>query len=117
MEETSPSEQQNITVGERRIAITHAVAAAWLWLHQSKRDTIIKPFEQTGISLCPSGKDNHKLHVRGIPGLVVGPWQLELESDEEFEYFAEPEGLEPGLQLELEPYLHSELQPEIPVDL
>jgi len=83
LEETSQSEQQNITVGERRIAITHAVAAAWLWLHQYKRDTIIEAFEQTGISLCPSGKDDHKLHVRGVPDLVVGPWQLELESDEQ----------------------------------
>ena len=45
LEETSPSERQNITVGEQRIAITHAVAAAWLWLHRYKRDTIIKAFE------------------------------------------------------------------------
>ena len=50
--------------------------------YQYKQDTIIKAFEQTGISLCPSGKDDHKLHVRGLPGLVVGPWQLELGSDE-----------------------------------
>jgi len=28
LEETSPSEQQNIIVGEQRIAMTHAVAAA-----------------------------------------------------------------------------------------
>ena len=50
--------------GKAKIAITHAVAAAWLWLHQYKQDTIIKAFEQTEISLCPSGKDDHKLHVR-----------------------------------------------------
>jgi len=30
------------SVGDRRIAITQAVAAAWSWLHQYKHDTIIK---------------------------------------------------------------------------
>jgi len=54
LEETSSSEQQNITVGERGIARTHAVAAAWLLLHQYKRDTIIKAFEQTGIYISLS---------------------------------------------------------------
>jgi len=34
LEEISLCKQKNVTVGERRIAITHAVAAAWLWLHQ-----------------------------------------------------------------------------------
>ena len=38
-----------------------------------------KAFLQTGISLCPTGKAGHKLHVRGLPDLVVGPWELELE--------------------------------------
>jgi len=90
-----------------------------VWLHQYKQDTIIKAFEQTGISLCPSDKNDHKLHVHGIPDLVVGPWQIELESDEELEYFAEPEGLPPGLQPEqqpevlLQPSLQLELQPGI----
>jgi len=100
LEETSSTDQHNITVGERRIAITHAIAAAWLWLHQYKQDSIIKAFEQTGISLCPSGKDDHKLYVRGLPDLEVGPWQLESdsESDDEFVYFAEHGGLQPGLQ-------------------
>ena len=46
LEETSPTDQHNITVGERRIAIsTHAVAAAWLWLRQYKQGSIIKAFE------------------------------------------------------------------------
>ena len=68
------------------------MAGLWLWLHQYKQDTIIKAFEQTGISLCPSGKDDRELHVRGILDLVVGSWQIELESNEELEYFAELEG-------------------------
>ena len=59
---------------------------AWLWFHQSKQDTIIKAFQQTGISLCPSGNDDYKLHVRGLPNLTVGPWELEIESDEELEF-------------------------------
>ena len=42
LEETSPTDQHNITVGERRIAITHAVAAVWLWLRQYKQGSIIK---------------------------------------------------------------------------
>jgi len=79
------------SVGDRRIAITHAVAAAWSWLHQYKQDTIIKAFQQTGISLCPTGNEVHKLHVRGLPNLIVGPWELELESDEEVEFVDEAE--------------------------
>jgi len=41
---------------------------------------LIKAFRQTGISLCPSGID-----VRGLPNLIVGLRELELESDEEVE--------------------------------
>ena len=33
LEETTPPDLKNITVCQRRIAIMHAVAAAWLWLH------------------------------------------------------------------------------------
>ena len=67
------------------------------------------------ISLCLSGKDNHKLHVRELPDLTVDPWQIELESDEELKYYAEPEGLTPGLQPELQPevLLQPSLQPEL----
>lgn len=36
------------SVGTRRIAITHAVGRAWEWLHQEKRASIVKAFEQTG---------------------------------------------------------------------
>jgi len=34
------------------------------------------------ISLCPTSKDDHKLHVRGLPDLTIGPGELEIESDE-----------------------------------
>ena len=44
-----------------------------------------------------------------LPDLIVGPWQLELESDEELEYFAESEGLQPGLQQDLQPELQLEV--------
>jgi len=69
LEETlvdDPKEDPDSTsVGDRRIAITQAVVAAWSWLHQYKQDTVIKAFQQTGISLCPTGNEDHKLHVRG----------------------------------------------------
>ena len=48
LEETSPTDQHHITVSERRIAITYAVAAAWLWLHQYKQDTIISVLDAFG---------------------------------------------------------------------
>ena len=76
LEETTPPDLENITVGQRRIAITHR---------------------------------------RGLPDLTVGPCQIELESDEELEYFAELEGLPPGLQPGLQPevLLQPSLQPEL----
>ena len=84
------------SVGQSRIAITHAVVAeAWLWLHQCKQDAIIKAFQQTSISLCPTGKDDHKLYVRGLPDLTIGPWELEMESDEEVEFVDEAEIKQP----------------------
>ncbi|RPB20393.1 hypothetical protein L211DRAFT_852351 [Terfezia boudieri ATCC MYA-4762] len=86
LEETLANEDEDTSIGHRRIAITHAVAAAWLWLHEHKQDTIIKAFKQTGISLCPTGNEDHQLHVRGLPDLVVGLWEKELDSDEEVEY-------------------------------
>jgi len=86
LEETLDPEDDDTSVGHCRIAITHAVAAAWLWLNQSKQDATITAFQQTGISLCPSGIDGHKLHVWGLHNLIVGPWELELESDEEVEF-------------------------------
>jgi len=49
----------------------------------------LKPFQQTGISLCPTGNEDHKLHVRGLPNLIVGQWELELESDGEVEFVDE----------------------------
>ena len=57
-------------------------------------------FQQTSISLCPTGKDDHKLHVRELPNLTVGPWELELESDEEVEYYDEAE-VEPATHVKI----------------
>ena len=86
LEETLVYQSDDTSIRHRWIATTHAAAVAWLWFHQSKQDTIIKAFQQTGISLCPSGNDDYKLHVRGLPNLTVGPWELEIESDEELEF-------------------------------
>ena len=40
-----------------------AIATCYNYVHQYEQDTTIKAFEQTGISLCSLGKDDHKLHV------------------------------------------------------
>ena len=97
LEETLAYQEEDTSIGHRRIAITHAVAAAWLWLHQEKQQTIIKTFEQTGISLCPTGKEDHKLHVRGLPNLVVGPWEQEVEYFGETEVVTGPTYQEPRM--------------------
>ena len=47
----TPAVASTSAVGERRIATTHTVAHAWSWLHVEKKNSIIKVFEQTGISL------------------------------------------------------------------
>ena len=58
------------SIGARRIAITKAVGCAWEWLHLEKQGSIIKAFEQTGISLLPDGSQDHKLLIRGLPTLL-----------------------------------------------
>ena len=40
--ETLAYENDDTSVGQRRIAITYAVAEAWIWLHRYKQDAIIK---------------------------------------------------------------------------
>ena len=52
LEETLVYQSDDTSIGHRRIASIYAVAAAWLWLHQSKQDTIIKAFQQTGSEFC-----------------------------------------------------------------
>ena len=81
-------------VGERRIAITHAVAHAWSWLHAEKKNSIIKAFEQTGISLPADGSQDHKLNIRGLLDFQIGPVpdlgpDSESESDSDSEYGSE----------------------------
>lgn len=82
------------TIGQRRVLITHAVAQAWKWLHTEKKDSITKSFEQAGISLCPHGTEDYKLHIRGLPldsSVVVGDWHLDIDSDEEVEFVGRTE--------------------------
>ena len=66
-------------VGTRRIAITHAVARAWKWLHRERQASIIKCFEQAGISLPADGSQDHKLKIRGLPDFKIK--ELETEED------------------------------------
>lgn len=83
------------TIGQRRLLITHAVAKAWNWLHKEKKNSIIKSFEQAGISLCPDGTEDNKLHIRGLPvnSVAVGEWQLDIDSDKEVEFVGSTEPL------------------------
>ena len=85
------AEETHDSVGHRRMLITQAVAQAWLWLHTKKKDYIIKPFKQEGISWS---LEDAKLYVRDLPDITAGPRQMEdfsdtLDADEEVEYTVE----------------------------
>lgn len=77
-------------VGARRVAVTHAVGQAWEWLHAEKQYSIIKAFEQVGISLPPNGSEDHLLYIRGLqqPTFPIGDWNTfgHIDSDEEIEF-------------------------------
>ncbi|KAF8435609.1 hypothetical protein BGX38DRAFT_1333204 [Terfezia claveryi] len=82
-------EEEEDSIGMWRIAITHAVARAWEWLHQEKQASIIKAFEQTGISLPPDGSQDHKLQIRGLPDFKITELDtMEEEDTLEFEIAA-----------------------------
>jgi len=70
-------DDNNYHISDRRILIVKAVAEAWSWLHQHRKEVIIKSFQQVGISLKPDGSQDHLLHIRDLPNLVVGSWVLE----------------------------------------
>ena len=46
----------------------------------------MKAFQETKMSLCPSSNDDYQLHIRGLPNLTVGPWDLEIESNKELAF-------------------------------
>ena len=60
---------------DRRILITQWVGNAWETLHRDHKDTIIKTFRQTGLSLNPDGSDDRELKIRDLPGIEVGDWR------------------------------------------
>ena len=57
LEETLAYENDDTSVGHCRIAIIYA--GGYGYVHQYKRGAVIKAFQQTGISLCPTGKDDY----------------------------------------------------------
>lgn len=63
------------SVRDRRILITKWVGEAWEWFHYTHRDAIIHTFQSVGLSLNPDGSQDHLLHIRDLPGLVVGEWE------------------------------------------
>ena len=97
-------------IGNRWVAVTHAVRKAWHWLHEEKRETIVRVFEHTGISLPPDESKDHKLNIRdlpsnftivrveraalagglteGIAGGIAGDAEEGAEEEDELEFFA-----------------------------
>ena len=43
----------------------------WEWANQEKQASIVKSFEQTGISLPPDGSQDAKLQIRGLPDFRI----------------------------------------------
>ena len=67
-------EEQNlgkVTVGDRRVLITHWVGIAWERLHVEHKETIIKTFRQVGLSLAPDGSKDSELKIRDLPNISV----------------------------------------------
>ena len=54
--------------------MTKWVGEAWDILHRDYKDTIIKTFRQTGISLNPDGSEDSEIKIRDVPDIEVGDW-------------------------------------------
>jgi hypothetical protein len=65
------------TKPERRVLLTHWIGIAWLELHHTHRDLIIKTFRQTGLALNPDGSEDSELKIRDLPGIEIGDWTRE----------------------------------------
>ncbi|KAH0606088.1 uncharacterized protein H6S33_003749 [Morchella sextelata] len=67
-------EEGQFTVGDRRILMTWVVAEAWDWLHQERKELIVKSFRQVGISLAIDGSEDSEIKVKGLDNLEIGDW-------------------------------------------
>lgn len=69
-------------VRDRRVLLTHWVAEAWDLLHSKYQDTIIAAFRKVGLSLNPDGSEDAEIKIKGLEGMEVGDWRLNLDSFE-----------------------------------
>lgn len=65
---------EKFCVGDRRILITHCVGEAWNWLHEEKKDMIIRSFPHVGLTLNVDGSEESEIRVKDVPNLEVGNW-------------------------------------------
>ena len=56
------------TVGDRRLLLVEWTLNAYNILYEKYRDSIIKAFQQVGLSLNPDGSEDWKLKIRDLPG-------------------------------------------------
>jgi hypothetical protein len=57
------------SVGDGRVLLAEWMLKAYNLLHENYRESIIKPFEQVGLSLSPDGSEDWKLKIRDLPSL------------------------------------------------
>jgi hypothetical protein len=58
-------------VGDRRILLAEWTLEAYNTLHEKYRDSIIKAFQQVGLSLNPDGSEDWKLKIRDLHGMFT----------------------------------------------
>jgi hypothetical protein len=63
-----------VSVGERRVLMTHWVGEAWEKLHREHKQTIINTFRHVGLSLNPDGSEDNELNIRDLPNITVGDY-------------------------------------------
>lgn len=70
----------NWSISQRRILTTRCVGETWerFCSKPEKQELVRQSFRRLGISLHWSGKEDHEINVKGLPGLEVGDWQREL---------------------------------------
>lgn len=62
------------TVADRRVLLTHWVGEAWRRIHTDYRETIIKTFRNLGLSLTPDGSEDSELKIRDLPNITIGDY-------------------------------------------
>jgi hypothetical protein len=69
--------EDNWTVKDKRIMLTHVVAEAWVTVYTDKKPIQIRSFLNNGISINPDGSENHLIKIKGIDNkdIVWDGWE------------------------------------------